>query len=158
MLRMEGDARVHTYLGNKPASSEEDATRIITSITDQYKKNGIGRWAVIWRRNGDFAGWAGLKYEEQLRELPYYDLGYRLHPDYWGLGIASECALEALKYGFETLGLETINAAAHPDNAASNRVLEKSGMDRIDTFEYKGSKHHWYEMNRESWKIRRRSL
>ena len=54
--------------------------------------------------------------------------GYRLLPDAWGRGFATEGARALLNHGFQTLGLYRIIGLTHPDNAASQRVLQKAGL------------------------------
>lgn len=56
------------------------------------------------------------------------EMGYILHPDYWGRGIATEAAKRIIQYGFEDLGLNRIMARADVRNPASIRVLMKAGM------------------------------
>jgi [ribosomal protein S5]-alanine N-acetyltransferase len=56
------------------------------------------------------------------------EIGYALHPDHWGRGLASEAAGLLLRFGFEELGLHRIHATCDPRNLASARVLEKIGM------------------------------
>jgi ribosomal-protein-alanine N-acetyltransferase len=58
------------------------------------------------------------------------EIGYVVHPDWWGRGIATEAAELLLELGFQTLGLHRIEATTRPDNTASWRVLEKIGMQR----------------------------
>jgi ribosomal-protein-alanine N-acetyltransferase len=53
------------------------------------------------------------------------ELGYELLPDYQGKGIIQEAVRAALRYGFETMNLRTIEAYTWPVNKASLRVLEK---------------------------------
>lgn len=43
-------------------------------------------------------------------------------------GLLTEAARTVLRFGFETVGLETIIAIAYPDNSASRRVTEKVGL------------------------------
>jgi ribosomal-protein-alanine N-acetyltransferase len=58
------------------------------------------------------------------------ELGYVIHPDWWGRGIATEAAELLLQLGFQTLGLHRIEATTRPDNTASWRLMEKIGMRR----------------------------
>lgn len=53
-------------------------------------------------------------------------IGYALHPDVWGQGVATEVARELRAVGHE-LGL-AVWADAYADNTASHRVLEKAGL------------------------------
>jgi len=93
-----------------------------------------------------------LKYEKELRkDLNYYDLGYRLKRKYWGKGIATETALESLKYGFTVLNLKEICAAADVENIASNLILQKIGLKFIENFEFDGAKCNWYKIEKTDW-------
>jgi len=149
---MDSNIDVHEFLGNKPIKTIDEAHKIIDIIRKQYISNGIGRWAIIDKKTDDFIGWTGLKYEEGLRtEFNYYDLGYRLRKKYWGNGIASETAIESLKYGFEKLNLKEIGAAADINHIASNRILKKIGLKFIETFNYDGVTHNWYNMVKTDW-------
>ncbi|MEQ4210352.1 GNAT family protein [Actinopolymorpha sp. B9G3] len=56
------------------------------------------------------------------------DIGYVVNPDWWSKGLGTEIAGLLLDFGFGCLGLHRIEATAHPDNIASQRVLEKAGM------------------------------
>jgi len=55
-------------------------------------------------------------------------LGYWLGVDYWGQGYVTEAAREILRYGFEDLGLNRIEAQFLTRNPASGRVMAKAGM------------------------------
>ena len=56
------------------------------------------------------------------------DLGYRFVRDRWGRGYATECSHALIAFGFDVLGLEQLVAYVMPGNAASVRVLEKTGF------------------------------
>jgi len=152
IFRLDSDPDVHEFLAKKPMQTIEQAEQIIDSIRDQYTKNGIGRWAIIDKKTEDFIGWTGLKYEKEVRkEFNYYDLAYSLRKKYWGKGIATETTIESLKYGFEKLGLNEIGAAADVNHLSSNKILKKIGLKFIDTFDYEGLPHHWYNISKNEW-------
>jgi len=56
------------------------------------------------------------------------EIGWRLAREHWGNGYASEAAREALRFGFEKLGLEEIVAFTAVANEPSRRVMERIGM------------------------------
>ncbi|SEL41579.1 ribosomal-protein-alanine N-acetyltransferase [Aquimarina amphilecti] len=152
IFELDSDPEVHEFLGKKPIKTIEEARQVIKFIRTQYKENGIGRWAIIDKETKDFIGWAGLKYEQGLRkEFNYYDLGYRLRKKYWGIGIATETAIESLKYGFDKLDLEEIGAAADINHLASNSILKKIGLRFVDRFDYEGVSHNWYKIKKTEW-------
>ncbi|MEM7573931.1 MAG: GNAT family N-acetyltransferase [Bacteroidota bacterium] len=152
VFELDSDPEVHRYLGNKPIKTLEEAEGMLEYIRDQYKNEGIGRWAVIDKATEEFVGWSGLKYERVVRpDAPYYDIGYRLKRKFWGQGIATETALAAINYGFQKMELAEIFGGAHVDNLASNHVLKKIGLRHLETFEFDGEPHHWYGLTREQF-------
>jgi len=56
------------------------------------------------------------------------EMGYWVGKPYWGLGYGTEAAREILRYGFEDLQLNRINASYFTRNVASGRIMEKIGM------------------------------
>ena len=56
------------------------------------------------------------------------DVGYILHPDVWGQGLAAEAVGAAVDHVFRTRDVETLTADVDPENAASIRLLERLGF------------------------------
>lgn len=79
--------------------------------------------------------------EKDLRAV----LGYDLLKEYWGRGIMTEAVIELLKYGFECLGLNRIEATVDPENIPSVRLLERVQFiaegRMSDRFFYRGGFH-----------------
>jgi RimJ/RimL family protein N-acetyltransferase len=120
------DPEVTKYLHEEP-TTEQKAKHILNDIIlPQYTLYNHGRWAVHLKAGMEFIGWCGLKYRPELDKV---DLGYRFMKTAWGHGYATEAANQTIKYGFQDLSLIEIFAAAHVDNVASLRVLEKCGME-----------------------------
>lgn len=55
-------------------------------------------------------------------------IGFQVAQDLWGRGYATEAAVALLRFAFEELGMQSVVGGCHPDNIASRRVMEKSGM------------------------------
>ena len=62
------------------------------------------------------------------------EIGWSVHPDVQGRGLATEGAREMLRLGFGELGLHRIVAECDRRNVASQRVMERLGMRREATF------------------------
>lgn len=78
---------------------------------------------------GTLIGQFGLsRFQPQLASL-----GFGIATKFWGLGYATEIAARAIRYGFADLGLHRISADVAVENHASQRVLEKIGMNREGT-------------------------
>ena len=106
--------------------SIDDARRVIVDTWHaDYRKHGYGRLAVVDKSTERVIGFCGLKYLDDLNEV---DIGYRLLPEYWGRGLATESGLAVMSHGHEELGLQNIIGLVLPENLASHRVLEKLGF------------------------------
>lgn len=137
LFDLDMDPRVHRYLGNHTVETLDQSQKILEDILQQYDRNGIGRWVIQDKETGSFIGWSGLKLEHEDGIGSYFDIGYRLKPEFWGQGIGMETANKWLKYGFEELELPEIVGVAHIGNQASNKILRKIGL--------KYRKHHYWE-------------
>lgn len=123
MYQLNSDPEVMRYTGDISWNSVDQARQFLADYQD-FKKNGMGRWAAIRKSDGAMIGWCGLK----LHPNGEVDLGYRLFKKYWNQGYATEAGLANLNYGFNELGLKSIIGQVLPVNKASIRVLEKVGM------------------------------
>ena len=56
------------------------------------------------------------------------DIGYILHPDYWGRGLATEALEAVINHIYATRRFDVLTAEVDPGNAASIRLLERLGF------------------------------
>jgi [ribosomal protein S5]-alanine N-acetyltransferase len=126
--QLNSEPGVLQYIPEPVPESDERARQIIADIILPQYKNNLGRWAVHLKETNEFIGWCGLKWLKETNEI---DLGYRFIPAAWGKGYATEAASHTLKYGLQQLQLKKIVAHAHIDNIASQKVLEKIGMQYV---------------------------
>jgi len=82
------------------------------------------------------------------------EVGYVIHPDYQNNGYATE-ALRASVQELFRMGYTAVRAGIFEENAASRRVLTKTGMQQIDLTEeidYRGRTHRciYFEIRRDS--------
>ncbi|MDO9076753.1 MAG: GNAT family N-acetyltransferase [Brevundimonas sp.] len=63
------------------------------------------------------------------------DVGYILHPDVWGQGLASEAVGAAIDHVFHSRDVDLLTADVDPENAASIRLLERLGFIRTGSAE-----------------------
>jgi RimJ/RimL family protein N-acetyltransferase len=153
MFELDSDPEVHKYLGNNPVSNRAQIVDTINFVRQQYMDYGIGRWAIIDKKTNEFMGWSGLKFVTELtnKHQNYYDLGYRLIRKYWRQGIATETAMIALDYAFNVLKVEAVYAAASCENIGSNKILQRIGLNFIETFFYKDIECNWYKLNKQEY-------
>jgi [ribosomal protein S5]-alanine N-acetyltransferase len=90
-----------------------------------WQEHGYGHWAVVTRLEEQVIGWCGLEYLTDTRET---EIAYLFSRQFWGKGLGSEAARAALDFGLYSTALESIIGLVHPENIASQRILEKLGM------------------------------
>ncbi len=118
------------YFPNPVTPPLESVQRFITGQQTHWEKHGYGNWGVLSDGGREIIGWAGLQY---LPELDETEVGFLLDHPFWGKGYATEAAQASLQFGFEHFNLDHIIALVHPDNHASQRVIEKCGMTYVRT-------------------------
>jgi ribosomal-protein-alanine N-acetyltransferase len=95
----------------------------IELIQKQSQHPDVTHWAMVWKPSGRVIGTCDLR-----MALHRGEIGYALSREYWGQGIMPEALYEVLRYGFEVKRLERIEARCMVDNHASERVMQKLGM------------------------------
>lgn len=81
-----------------------------------------------------FIGLCDQTYESSF--TPAVDIGWRLSPEFWGKGYATEGAKRCLDYGFRVIGLDRIISTAPSVNVRSVHVMEKIGMKLMGSFDH----------------------
>ena len=94
--------------------------------SDQRKNYTLAVEYQPLRTQHQFIGLVGLHLGAQ--KMKNGEVWYKIHPQYWGRGIATEAVKEMLRFGFEDLGLHRIEAGCAVENLRSAKVLEKVGM------------------------------
>lgn len=128
---MNADKRVAAYLPSPLTREESD--RFAGRIISGFARDGFGLWAV--ERTGEYAcsfvGFIGLSVPSfEAAFTPCVEIGWRLAPAHWGVGLATEGARTVVAHAFEALGLDALVSFTVPTNTASRRVMEKIGMHR----------------------------
>ena len=124
---LEAEPELHSYRGGGQPGEEE--TRAFLQRTQDWQRldpRPVYALAIALRADGSLIGIVSLTMTN--RELWQGELGYRLGSRFWGQGYATEAAQALVSFGFATLGLHRICAMCHPGNAASQRVMQKVGM------------------------------
>ena len=121
-------------LGSSPTRAESDD--LLARFAAEMDREGWGLWAVAAAEGENdagaaFIGMVGLhRVRPELPCAPAVEIGWRLHPDHWGHGYATEAAAASLRFGFEEGGLTEIVAFTTTLNTRSQAVMVRLGMRR----------------------------
>ncbi len=123
---LHSNATVLRYWDSPPWTDPARAERFIAACR-QLEADGTGaRLAVDRVSDGAFIGWCMVsEFNPDFRSA---SMGYVYAEDSWGHGYATEAADAVLKWAFDTLDLNRVQAEADTRNRGSARVLEKLGF------------------------------
>lgn len=148
LWRIASDPEVMRHIGDGVPFTREVTLVSLTGIINAFDRRGWGRWALEKKDGGGLIGYCGLARSDEEIGV---ELVYLLARGEWGKGVASEAASAALRYGFESLGFDSIAAVTRPDNWRSRRVMQRLGM----AFESETVSHGYncvcYRLAREDW-------
>ena len=117
---------VTQYLLWNPHPSEDYTRRYLEYLDGRYRAGDFYDWAIILKAENKMIGTCG--FTKICCDSDSAEIGYVLNPKYWNMGIAAEAAGAVMKFGFENLTLNRIEAHYMADNIASRKVMEKIGM------------------------------
>jgi len=128
--RINSDPIVMEFFPFRRDRAQADAK--LDELRGAIRRNGFGFAAIEIMATGQCAGFAGLS---RPAGLPTFregavEIGWRLAPEFWGKGYATEAAQAWLAVGFGSLGLDEIVSFAVAGNSRSTAVMERIGMAR----------------------------
>lgn len=116
---------VRKYLWDDEVIPRERVESIIENSIALFRSSGFGLWAVSPKVDDKLIGFCGFWH---FHEPPKLELLYGISQKYWSLGLASEAATSIMRYGFEKLLFDRIEASTDAANQASSQVMKRIGM------------------------------
>ncbi len=116
------DFEVSKYLSRVPYPYTEDDASTFMERIEKGLKAGNDYVFAIRLKSGAFIGLTGI------HPIDSWEFGYWIGKPYWGQGYATEAGRRAVRYAFEELKADTVNAGWFHDNPRSGRVLAKLGF------------------------------
>ena len=149
--------------GLMPRERSDD---FVDRIDAGWDERGWSLWAVEVPGAEPFIGYVGLWAADYVTGAPMVEVGWRLARAHWGRGYATEAAREALRFGFDEVGLDEIVSFTVPQNHRSLGVMERIGLIRDPTADFDHPRvdpvaypdlvrHVFYRLSREAWRSTR---
>lgn len=136
------DVEVNKYMSWKLHETIEDSKIQLEKIIENYARDDYYRWAIVLSDSDELIGsiWANF-----IDEPACVNIAFLLSKKFWGQGYTTEAFREILKFFFEEIGVNRVEAMYHPDNIGSGNVLKKCGM------KYEGRYRQAFSTNYESF-------
>ncbi len=124
LVRSNADAQ--RYTGSEPHQSVAETRGYIERIQTWYADHDSIRWAITQQGDDRLIGSCCLfHFDEGYHRA---EIGYDLHPDFWGQGIMTEAVAAILTNAFSTMGLHRVEANIDIANERSKGLLLKLGF------------------------------
>lgn len=125
------DPVIMNHMRWKTSTIEESFVQLAECIQENMKEDrSYYVLAVILKENERIIGDAGFTIEFRESGGGIANMGFFLLMPYWGKGYATEAAKLIIEYCFTTLNLHKVTADCDPENAMSENVMKKCGMQR----------------------------
>ena len=148
-----------------PVSPEASAASM-ARIQQRWETQGWGLFAVERQDTSTFLGYCGLApVTFDAAFSPKVEVGWRLAHEHWGNGFATEAASAVLDWTFDELQWPEIISFTRAENAASQAVMARLGMEReprndFDLTSPPGGeglpRHLFYRLRADAWHRTRR--
>jgi [ribosomal protein S5]-alanine N-acetyltransferase len=127
IFRLFSDKAVVEHYDLEQFKSRTEAVKLITWFARQRRKNLGIRWGIVERNSEEIIGTIGFyNFSPNHRST----IGYALRSDKWGQGIMQEAVETIIRFGFEQLQVNRIEAEVMKGNLRSERLLEKIGFNK----------------------------
>lgn len=128
------DPRIMKHFAGLMTRAQTAAT--VKRWQKDFARHGFTFFAADLRATSEFIGVIGAGWHPfESPFAPAVEIGWRLHPDYWGCGYATEGGRASAAFVFDR-GRSEIVSVTVPDNLPSRAVMERIGMthDPADDF------------------------
>lgn len=133
--RLNKDDKAMEFFLNK--LSYQETLDFYNRIQKEFSTNGYGLYAVEKKEDHMFIGYVGLhNITFDVDFAPAVEIGWRLLPEVWNQGYATEAASACLEYAKTTLGLKELYSFTSLPNKHSERVMQKIGMVKNKEFNH----------------------
>lgn len=133
-IRQEDSESIYKLLSNlevikydtfEPFTNIKQAEDMINWFSEVFTRKQAIFWGISLKNNPEIIGFC--KCEIEIPKVRA-DFGYDLNPEYWNKGIMTEALSAIMKFTFNTLDVNRIEASVSTENIASIKVLEKLGF------------------------------
>jgi ribosomal-protein-alanine N-acetyltransferase len=122
------DEAVTRHLRWGPHETLAQTERYLREVLEEYREGRDGPWGIEYKETGKVVGAIHLfSIQSQHKKA---EIGMVLSRDYWRRGLASEALDRVLRFVFEDVRLNRIEAYCLVENRAGERVMERAGMQR----------------------------
>lgn len=124
LYRIFSNEEVTRYYDLVTYTDPRQAEELIDFFDESFELERAIRWGITRKTDGALMGTCGYVWLRTYRG----EIGYELHPDYWGHGYMQEALDAIVDFGFNEFGLNRVEALVMVENDRSARLLRGLGF------------------------------
>jgi len=122
------DPEVTKFLKWSAYTDKGPLREYLAEAVTSYESDETYLWAMVLNIDSTLIGSIVAKGGHD--EIGMKEVGYSLGRQWWGQGYATEATGAVIRFLFDQVGVNRVEAVHDPDNPASGRVMAKCGMRR----------------------------
>lgn len=119
------DSRVTKFMTWEPYTNADDVKAYISSVIESYNNNTY-YWFIELKEIGEPIG--AISVVSMREDIESVEIGYGIGYDWWHKGIVTEAFSAVIKFLFEEVGINRIEATHDTNNPNSGKVMQKCGL------------------------------
>lgn len=104
----------------------EETAKVVSEYVKDSERDNYYHWCIVLKETNEAVG--GIGAFRLYDDLQMFEVGYCIGKKYWNKGITTEAMKALLKFFFEEVGVNRIEARHDTKNPASGKVMTKSGL------------------------------
>jgi len=120
------DDRVTEFLTWPTHRSVEITEKVIKNWIDSYQNDDFYQWAIVLKEINEPIG--SISVVEKDEKLNIVQIGYCIGTKWWNQGIATEAFSSIIRFLFDEVKVNRIEARHDTNNPRSGRVMVKCGL------------------------------
>lgn len=130
------DEYVQGMYGEPAYKTREEVDRLLGTFIRNYQSGCFYRWGIFEKQSGECIGQIAFFLVDTNNH--FGEIEYCIGQAFQGKGYATEACRAVIGYGFDTIGFNKVQICVRPQNAASNKVIDKCG------FTYEGTLREYF--------------
>lgn len=126
IYEVRNDYQVTKYNIGDAYTNIEQARKLISNIQSEYVERKTIRWGITVKPNDKIVGMVGFNYWD--RNDHRAAIGFDLRQDHWRKRFMTEAVYEVIRFGFQNMRVNRIEADASIYNVGSIALLQKIGF------------------------------
>jgi RimJ/RimL family protein N-acetyltransferase len=137
------------YVEHNGQPGADGARRHVLRFAQSWRQEGFSLWAAEELESGRFVGRIGLIRHHDWPLAPHpVEVGWVLHRDWWGRGLATEGGRAAVACWREHLEDRRLLSITRPCNVRSRAVMERLGLTYGGEARWRSHDVVWYALDR----------